>query len=92
MAIDMSDQEIGGRRRQGRARRKTVTESWVYEVTVGDDGATLTLRCSEPAVEDESGLHRTFWLTEGGNLVVGAETRYQLIEGAESAVTPDTAG
>ena len=61
---------------------------WVYEVTPDDeDGPTLTLRCSEPAAEDESGLYRTFWLSEGGNIVVGAGNHFRLIEAPDVAFT-----
>lgn len=84
MTIDPSVPAYPGRKRLGRRRRKTGGGVWTYEVAVDDaDGAVLTLRCSEPATVDQSGLHRKFWLIEGGNIVVAVENAFRLVAGPD---------
>ena len=83
VTIDLSAPERPGRK-LGRRRRKTGGGVWTYEVAVdGADGVVLTLRCSEPATVDQSGLHRKFWLVEGGNIVVAADDTFRLASGPD---------
>ena len=90
MTIDLSVPERPGKK-LGRRRRKTGDGVWTYEVAVdGADGAVLTLRCSEPATVDQSGLHRKFWLVEGGNIVVSADDTFRLASGPEDPASQRT--
>ncbi len=92
MTIDLSVPEYSGSKRSGRRRRRTGGGVWTYEVAVdAADGAVLTLRCSEPATVDQSGLHRRFWLIEGGNIIVAAENAFRLAAGPDDQSPRSTA-
>lgn len=84
VTIDLPVPDRPSKKQLGRRRRKTGGGVWTYEVAVdGADSAVLTLRCCEPATVDQSGLHRKFWLVEGGNIVVDAENAYRLVAGPD---------
>ncbi len=82
--LELSSQHSSEGSRAGRRRRKTAVGTWTYLVAVDPSGPSLTLRCSEPATEDPSGLYRTFWLSDGGNIVVSTENEFRLL-GATTA-------
>lgn len=77
--LEASRHDRGRGSKLGRRRRKTAAGTWTYSVALDPTGPSLTLRCSEPATEDPSGLHRTFWLADGGNIVVSTTNEFSLL-------------